>query len=481
MLGATFSARGYARPQPVTSDSINLVQTLATAVRDDAGYDADRYAGTAAEHVDPIRLPPLLPPEFDRLLSIVEGLRKRDRFQSLAMSTVLTCLDLGQVDAERLGLLYKLHGLLALNLNCSGTAYEASLTAVRHLPQSRGQEIAESYSQAATAARNERRFPDALSLFTKARDIALTSARPVLAAWQWFRLGKMYVNYLQQPSRGFTYVSIADAEFQAHSEQIAARRGHSACLDELGDFYRETAGDTARAVQLYEGAASLNREIGNRSGLARNLAHLGLCAVAEGHLCAARDLLQESLAVLRTCSGEARGVGLRLGQYARVCIALGEGAAAAVALAEATSLAEQYRDANTLRQTRIVWALLRRQQGEPLRAKAHLTRAVDLSRERGLYAVGAAAHEMLASLARDEFNDYESAKNHLQESIHARVEAWEDVSRGNPKLEEVEDARELGRMYKSLFERLLEQYKRQSVGQHSIGAGRVRGGAQGTR
>jgi signal transduction histidine kinase len=393
----------------------------------------------------------------------LDKIRKTDRFLALAHSTVLTGMDLSALTPTIQAKLLKLHGLLSLNVNIAREAYDASHRAIAIFQNARESDevpydIAESYSQAGTAARNLGLFPEALSNFLASRRCAQECPAPLLAAWQLFRLGKMYLNYLEQPSRGYKLISDAHVEFLSIPGD-KARRAQAACLDELGDIFRQHVRNIEKASTYYESARVINTEMSNDSGLSRNIAHLGLCAEALGRLDEASLHLGRSVSLLRALPAETRGLGIRLGQFSRIRIAAGDLKTAEPSLSEATEISLLYRDFKSQAQHELTWAQFKRAQHRPSLAKDHLERAISLASDHHLYALRISALEALADIARDDFGDYHKSRELLLTSAEVKLSAWEQIRSSNPTLEEVEDRDSIGEMYRSLFERLLEDYQ----------------------
>src|SRR5579863_5298068 len=259
-------------------------------------------------------------------LVFIDSIRKSDRFRALACSTFLARMQLVGVLPRTQARFYKLHGLLALNLRLSQESYVYSHKSIDIFLSDRdssalGSELAEAYSQAGTAARNLGQPATALSDFLAAHRIATQNGTSLLAAWQLFRLGKMYLNYLEQPSRGFKFFVEARAKFETIGTP-SGNRGKAACLDEIGDIYRQNVGNTEKAREYYREAQTINEGLNNMAGISRNLAHFGLCAEASGDFASAKTFMAEAIALLRALPGESRGVGIRLGQEARIHLEL---------------------------------------------------------------------------------------------------------------------------------------------------------------
>jgi len=100
------------------------------------------------------------------------------------------------------------------------------------------------------------------------------------------------------------------------------RQAESAWLGNLGNCYYDL-GQTARAIEFYEQALAIQREIGDRRGEGNQLSNLGSCYADLGQTARAIEFYEQALAIAREI-GYRRGEGCRLGGLAQTCSDLGK-------------------------------------------------------------------------------------------------------------------------------------------------------------
>ena len=385
----------------------------------------------------------------------LDKLRKKDRFLSYAISTFITCLDHQKVNNSELATFFSLHGQLAINLNASKKSLWASNKAVKLINNESNIILVKSYSQIATASRNLGKYADAIEYYKKAKQHAEYLNRLDLAAWQFFRLGKMYANYLQQTSRSLQFLTTAKKNF-SKIDSYFGKRGVSSSYDEIGDLYRQHASNIARAITFYNDAKTINEEIGYQDGIARNLAHLGLCEEKKGNLDAARNYLEKSIQMLRNIHHQDRGLAIRLGQISRVCLKQNNIAMAEEYLNESSKLNNYYYDIKQIASNKIYIGQLYRKKMEYNQAKKEFNDAIYLSKKHNFNRIQIKAYKNLAEVISSDLEDYNSAKDVVLEELKVRKNDWELIDKDSINLEKAEDKKEIAVMYKSLFRKLLE-------------------------
>ena len=85
------------------------------------------------------------------------------------------------------------------------------------------------------------------------------------------------------------------------------RQGEGAWLGNLGNCYADL-GQTARAIEYYEQALAIAREIGDRRGEGTDLGNLGNCYADLGQTARAIEYYEQALAIAREI-GDRRGEG----------------------------------------------------------------------------------------------------------------------------------------------------------------------------
>jgi len=82
----------------------------------------------------------------------------------------------------------------------------------------------------------------------------------------------------------------------AIQREIGDRRGEGADLGNLGLAYA-ALGETRRAIEYYEQQLIITREIGDRRGEGNALANMGLLVKGQGDLARARQLWEQALEI----------------------------------------------------------------------------------------------------------------------------------------------------------------------------------------
>jgi tetratricopeptide (TPR) repeat protein len=162
----------------------------------------------------------------------------------------------------------------------------------------------------------------------------------------------------------------------------------------------------------------LQRKLGNILGVARALNHLGLTAVAQADLAAARAWLEESLAV-RRAAGDQHGVCACLNNLGIIARYTGDSDEAIVLLGEAIALDIQWGFGPDVAfpLAQLGWAVLER--GEPERAHALLAEALRTFLGVGNKLQATACLEGLAAVASAQ-RDFERAARLLGAAEAAR-------------------------------------------------------------
>ena len=132
-------------------------------------------------------------------------------------------------------------------------------------------------------------------LFPEAREIldALVAREPHHPR-AWFLLGKFAI--LAGDSRRAADDYLVRA--LVVQNRLDSAKGRADVLNAMGIAHRDL-GEIDRALERYEEAAALRREIGDRRGYAATLTNLGNLLFARGDFAAGRERLEEAIAILR--------------------------------------------------------------------------------------------------------------------------------------------------------------------------------------
>jgi tetratricopeptide (TPR) repeat protein len=104
--------------------------------------------------------------------------------------------------------------------------------------------------------------------------------------------------------------------------EMGDKRGIASSLNNLGHLALGQ-GDYAAGRALYEESLSLRREIGEKEGISASLSNLGVVAMGQGGYVAARKLLEESMSLDREM-GNKLGIGIALNNLGSVAYFQGE-------------------------------------------------------------------------------------------------------------------------------------------------------------
>ena len=116
---------------------------------------------------------------------------------------------------------------------------------------------------------------------------------------------------------------IAKRHFAATARAAGDQRRHlKSLVVVLGTCYW-ALGQTARAIEFYEQALAIAREIGDRRGEGANLGNLGICYLALGQTSRAIEYLEQALAIAREI-GNRRDEGSNLDNLGNCYSALGQ-------------------------------------------------------------------------------------------------------------------------------------------------------------
>jgi signal transduction histidine kinase len=386
------------------------------------------------------------------LLSILHSYRKSRRFHVYVIAiTALRWLELRRTTEPDVELFLACVTYL-LNVNRSDEALRHCLLMVPTVgtPKFDPKQRLRLLSMTATAYRNTGEHLQAIEMHEYAYRSSDTPALEQLRPWELFRIGKLLVNYLYQPSRAAHYLQKARVEF----EGTGNIKGVCACLDELGDVYRESTYEIERAKEFYERAYKLNERIDNDQGVSRNLAHLGLCALARQDLVTADRLLERSIDILRQIPGQARAVGVRLGQLAQLKLSAGDETLALTLVREARRLSSAYNDYRSVCRHLLTEARLLRMRHQLAESLACIVEASDLARSTKRLSILGELLTLESLLRIELFDDYEAAKRLTIEATQFRLAEWRMIVDTSPSLEAFVNEAEPGQLYKDLFKKL---------------------------
>jgi hypothetical protein len=128
-----------------------------------------------------------------------------------------------------------------------------------------------------------------------------------------------------------------------------------------------TQGDYPAAIRLYEECLGIQKELGDRPGIANTLGNLGIVAYLQGDYASARLLSEESLAIQRTL-GNRPGIAFALHNSGRAISAEGDSTRAAALQRESLLLFVEVSSAQGIADTLDAFAVLDLARGRAERA-----------------------------------------------------------------------------------------------------------------
>jgi len=316
------------------------------------------------------------------------------------------------------------------------------------------------HTHLATANRNIGAFDNAIKNYYKSRTFAISDGNQIESAWKLFLLGKMYLNYLQQPSRAAKFLLDAAEEFENEVgiNYDKAIRGKAVCYDELGDVYRQAIPNYKKARSYYGKALELNSKIDYKRGVARNIAHIGTLNSLEGRHKESIQMFEQSIMLLEAIGSEQRGVGIRYIQigYANLC--LKDLTKSKENIHKGIDICKQYHTNEYLSKSYVYLGIIAQQEMNLNQALIYLSKSLEYSQKSNLDLLKSEANKIIGEIYL-QINDFGKSKEHFEKSVVNNIENWINVSDNSVRLEEVENKSEYGEMYKSLFDKLFLDYK----------------------
>ncbi|MES2108555.1 MAG: tetratricopeptide repeat protein, partial [Bacteroidota bacterium] len=215
-----------------------------------------------------------------------------------------------------------LSSTLAININNYTYAIKV-LSALKERTTSDHPSFTDILYLLAKSHRNANFFDDAVVYYRLAQDSYRERGDTLNESWMIYSIGKMYLNYLQQPSKSIDLLLQAKQKFEGiGTDDKKKDRGISACLDELGDVYRQGLKDYNRAIETYNEAIEFNKNPKHYypAGLSRNYCHLGTCYKYLNNLIDAEGYLKKGIEILYSLPGQEKGLGIRLTQLGNIQI-----------------------------------------------------------------------------------------------------------------------------------------------------------------
>lgn len=182
----------------------------------------------------------------------------------------------------------------------------------------------------------------------------------------------------------------------------------------------ETQGDYPAARRYYEEYLEIEREAGDRHGIARALNNLGVVSQHQKDLPAARDFYEEALQIMREIDDE-RGVGILLNNLGSVAENLKESDLAVSLYEESLVLRRRRGDKRMVAQTLMNLGNVAKTKGDHVRAKGLYEESLEIRTDLDDRAGIALVLQNLAGTT-DELGDRPTAKSYYEQSLRLKRE-----------------------------------------------------------
>jgi predicted ATPase/DNA-binding SARP family transcriptional activator/Tfp pilus assembly protein PilF len=179
-------------------------------------------------------------------------------------------------------------------------------------------------------------------------------------------------------------------------------------------------GDNASARALHEESLGIQRELGNRQGIAVSLNNLGLLAADQGDYASARALYEESLTIKREL-GDRQGIAACLNNLGIAAKDQGDYASARTLYEQSLEIRRELGDRQGVAGSLHNLGCVAQNQGDYASARTLYEEALTLNRELGNRAWEATNRNNLGNLAWG-LGDYASARTLFEESLGIRRE-----------------------------------------------------------
>jgi predicted ATPase/class 3 adenylate cyclase/Tfp pilus assembly protein PilF len=201
--------------------------------------------------------------------------------------------------------------------------------------------------------------------------------------------------------------------------EIGNRKGIAASLNNLGNV-ANAQGDYASARTYHEESLVIEREIGDRNGIAASLNNLGNVANAQGDYASARGYHEESLAIRREI-GDRQGIATSLNNLGNVAHNQGDYASARHYWEESLAIRREIGDRQGIATSLNNLGYMANIQGDYASVRGYLEESLAIRREIGDRKGIAASLNNLGLVAYHQ-GDYTSARGYLEESLTIKRE-----------------------------------------------------------
>ncbi len=385
----------------------------------------------------------------DEHLNFLSAIQKVDRHKAFMYSIVLFKLFPNEIDvcltASR----------LALNINYYDYSI-ANLEVLSKQMSSNDPRYVNILSLLAKGYRNANQFDKALEYFRRAEEEFKANGDKLNESWQTYSIGKMYLNYLQQPSRSIDLLLQAKKKFESLTDE-KRNRGIAACLDELGDVHRQGLRDYKKAEENYRNAIKFNKKNKYLGGLSRNYCHLGINFSLLEKKKRAEYYLEKGIEILKSLPGQQKAIGIRLTQLGIIQIENGNIEIGYENLLQGQKYNTLYNNSEYIIDNCINQGDYFFLKNEVDKAIIKYQDAIEISRNTMFFSLASVSFKKLSDCyAR--LGLLNESRLALQESVSSNIRHWMNVKSGRP-LNSISSRAELGEMYQSLFFKLFDDYE----------------------
>lgn len=396
--------------------------------------------------------------KFDLFEQEIKKIRNSNEFIAFAFGKYVDSIFHQSKFKTKLIKIYEQLSQIALSLNYPKEAIHYSRI-ILNIDNEQSIHYTKALESVAKGYRNSGDYSKAVEFYNKAKNIYEYRKDKIRKNWTLFHLGKMYLNYLHQPSRAGVFLLQAKDGFESIETSSPYKyRGISSCLDELGDLYRQSTENVDQAIIQYNKALVLNEKYQYKKGIARNLAHLGLSCELNKNTEKAIYYLETSIEILRELKRQEKGLGIRLVQLGNLYIGIGFYEKADSLIDEGMQICKSHRIFQYLAKSLIYKSMIIRKKGKILKSIELLNEALTISLAKNIHYISTFAFELLGDIYTM-IEDFSTAKDMIIKSNYHNIESWKEVYNSSPALEETEiNSKEAAQMYKSLFGKLFKDY-----------------------
>ncbi len=311
----------------------------------------------------------------------------------------------------------------------------------------------------ANAYRNVGKYNLAIEKYTEGVAIAQQYNNIEYEAILLFMLGKIYCNYLNQIPRGIDYLNQALELFK----DIDNKLFQAICLDELGAAYLSMLGifknfpieynKLIKKIEDYHHRSiRLAEEINFPPTKSRNLAHLGELYMKLGRIDEAFYIVKKSKNIIKNCSSERRGLGIRLGQLGELYVLKNNLTTAIKLLKTALKINREFNDSKNVCKNSIRLSMAYKKLKKCKMAEDNLKTAIRTARRYKFLEIEKQANYELGLIHAENFQ-YQKAITHFRRAGKLLEHILDRLIKESMEFKAISPQENLESMYRGLMEK----------------------------